>query len=53
MNRCYSQPAICLNQGTCVPGSNGAYSCQCPPSYTGTYCEQLRQVSSINDYNRK
>jgi len=53
MNRCYSQPTVCLNQGTCVPSSNGAFSCQCSSSYTGTYCEQLRQVSSINDYHIK
>jgi len=53
INQCYSQPTVCLNQGTCVPGSNGAFSCQCLSSYNGTYCQQLRKVSSINDYSRK
>jgi len=53
MNRCYYQPTVCQNGGTCVPGSNGAFSCQCSSSYGGTYCEQFIQVSSIDDYNIK
>jgi hypothetical protein len=48
MNRCYYQSSICLNGGTCVPGSNGAYSCRCPSSYGGASCEQFLQTSSID-----
>lgn len=40
MNRCYSQPGLCQNGGTCVPGLNGAVSCRCSSLYMGVYCEQ-------------
>jgi hypothetical protein len=48
-NRCYYQPIICQNGGTCVPGVDGAFSCRCPVSYSGIYCEQFIQSSSLID----
>jgi hypothetical protein len=50
MNRCYYQPTLCQNGGTCVPGINGDYSCRCTPSYGGVSCDQFIQTSSIDDY---
>jgi hypothetical protein len=50
MNRCYYQPSLCYNGGTCIPGVNGDFSCQCTSSYGGVYCEQFIQGSSIYDY---
>jgi len=53
INRCYYQPTICQNGGTCVPGSDGAFSCRCPVSYGGIYCEQFIQAPSLIDYHDK
>lgn len=30
---------ICQNGATCIDGIN-TYTCQCPPTYTGTYCSK-------------
>lgn len=30
---------LCQNGATCVDGVN-SYTCQCPPSFTGPYCNQ-------------
>ncbi|GIY72356.1 neurogenic locus notch homolog protein 2 [Caerostris extrusa] len=30
---------LCQNGATCIDGVN-SYTCQCPPSYTGTYCSK-------------
>lgn len=36
----------CENGGSCVDGVND-YSCLCPSSYTGEYCEQLIDLCSL------
>ncbi len=44
---------VCQNGGACVPGVDGAFSCQCPASYGGIYCEQFVQGSSlINNHDK-
>lgn len=48
-NRCLYQSQVCRNGGTCIPGSNGAFQCQCPPTYTGIYCENFGSVSSKSE----
>ncbi|CAF1083006.1 unnamed protein product [Adineta steineri] len=47
MNRCSYQSALCRNGATCIPGLDGAFSCRCPISYTGVYCETFSQTSTI------
>lgn len=37
----------CLNGGTCVDGIN-AYTCQCPTSFTGAYCQTRLTPCSSN-----
>lgn len=49
MNRCYYQSSLCQNGGTCVPGSDGAFTCRCPASYNGVYCSQYIQISGLFD----
>ncbi len=41
LNRCYTQPTPCLNNGVCVPGVSGAYTCSCTAQYTGALCATL------------
>ena len=42
---CDEPTAVCRNGGTCISVPRDAthvayYTCQCPPAYNGTYCEQ-------------
>ena len=39
INECASRP--CQNGGQCTDGIN-SYTCQCPPGYTGTNCDQSK-----------
>ena len=34
---CDSNP--CLNDGFCMDGSDGMFTCVCSPSYTGDFCQ--------------
>nr|XP_043877413.1 IgGFc-binding protein-like isoform X6 [Solea senegalensis] len=36
---CLNNP--CLNEGTCLEGSNNTYSCRCAEGYEGTHCETV------------
>ena len=49
MNRCYYQASLCQNGGTCIPGVDGAFTCQCPASWGGAYCSQYIPVSGMPD----
>ena len=46
-DRCKSSP--CRNGRTCREEENQSkrYSCQCPPQYTGTYCEVSTGLCNI------
>lgn len=46
INQCYTSPP-CQNGGTCLPRPNNGFQCQCPSPYTGTYCEQRVQPTSM------
>lgn len=42
-NYCQSFQAVCRNGGVCVNRENG-FSCSCPPSTTGAYCENSKKA---------
>ena len=37
LNPCINRP--CQNNGTCIIGSGGNYSCDCPSFYYGINCQ--------------
>ena len=39
---------VCQNGGRCVDGIN-TYSCDCPPNYTGKYCQEDVDECSLNE----
>ena len=41
LNPCYTQSPPCQNNGVCVAGYNGAYTCTCTSQYTGLNCDSL------------
>ncbi|XP_071987096.1 slit homolog 1 protein isoform X1 [Engystomops pustulosus] len=45
INRDECKYSDCENGGTCIDGIN-MYTCQCPPQYTGDYCEHLLDFCS-------
>jgi len=42
INECASDPCHRADGGMCIDGING-YTCQCPPSRAGRYCERQQQ----------
>lgn len=38
---CPTTPIVCKNGGTCFILNGSTIKCQCPPNYTGTYCDIL------------
>lgn len=53
INPCYQQSTPCQNNGICVAGANGAYTCTCSSPYTGINCETTICKSNWIDFNEK
>lgn len=46
INLCFAQSSPCSNNGICIPGSGGGFSCACTPQYTGAFCDTLIEPTS-------
>ena len=47
---CASEQTLCQNGGSCLE-EPGGYSCLCPPTHTGSMCEQESNCESVPCYN--
>ena len=43
----YSPSPVCLNGGTCNDGTRNAPFCECPPCWTGQFCE-IRKLTTFS-----
>lgn len=51
LNYCEKNPDTCKNGGECVSleSSDGYFKCICPPGISGKSCENLPEISTIDE----
>ena len=43
----------CQNGGTCVPSSDGSYSCNCKEGFGGNECQLIGMIGTLTEYLHK